>query len=396
MSFNGTEMPASPYSANDSLAFQYHGVHAHNHCRTQGLILAGSEQEARLSLRAQSIVALKLSLVSAANPLVTAQSTSAHQRYSFWHWLAPWTKAKQSIWREQTLSLLATALDQAPLLQALAIVERQLTALNAPAVWPAALLVWRDGLAKGSTCYEALQPFANVWGSDWLAWIEACELQGMPLAPLTPWINVKQHRHLLHVGLQPTVWRCSGWAIALTGMIALCVLKNPHHAMALIVNGLGIALPILLVGSWVFYELKKRLDTLLTLLPDNTLHSGWAAWWMALHLQARDADNLSPLEALQLAVQIPSAHKADFLPQVLAAAEAGQPLEVALSQSPYLPVADRLQFEAVQDSIGLRQAIETCWHHAETENANRGLRWLIGLEIGLTLLTLMSLSVWVN
>jgi hypothetical protein len=384
MSFNSAEIPTLPHSANDSLAFQYHGVDVHTHSRTQGLILATSEQEARLSLRSQSIVALKLSLVSAANPLVTAQSASAHTGPT-WYWLAPWVKAKQSTWREQTLSLLATALDQAPLLQALAIVERQLTALSAPDVWPAALLVWRDGLAKGLSCNEALEPFANVWGGDWLAWVEVCELQGMPLAPLTPWIKMEQYRHSLQESLRPILWHCQGWGVSVALLIVALFIKSPHLCLAFLENSLKILIPGALLGGWVVCNFKKRLEPRLNPSAETIRRLGWAAWWIALHLQTQDTENLSPLEALQMAVRMPSARQANFLHHVRAAAEAGQPLEIALSQSSQLPAVNRLRFEAVQDSNGLRHAIEACWHHAEEKAIKIQLRWLIGLDILLAL-----------
>lgn len=385
MNDKATERHSSLKGVETSLAFQYEGVHVHQHCRTQGLILAASEQEARLLLRGQQVVALRLSLVSAANPLVSAQSATA-QLHSPWQALTSRVTGGHDGWRTQTFSLLATALDQAPLLQALAIVERQLTALKAPAVWPAALLVWRDGLAKGLSCSQALQPFAGVWGSDWLAWVQVCELQGMPLAPLAPWIQVQQHRNSLQVALRPTVWRCYGWGIAMAVLILAGIIKNPHQAMAVIGSTLGMALPVVLAGGWMMVSLKKKLASVLEVTTEP-LRCGWAAWWMALHLQARDADNVSPLEALQMAVQIPSAQHATFLHQALAAVEAGQPLEVALSHSHGLSTADRLCFEAVQDSVGLRQAIEACWHRAEEQAQTCQLRWLVGIDILLTLAT---------
>ena len=103
-----TDTPASP-----SLAYHYDGVHVLDHNRSQGVLLAASEEEARLLLRHQHVVALRLSLVSAANPLVSSQS-AAHSISSPWLGLISLITGTHHTWQTQTLTLLVAALEHNP------------------------------------------------------------------------------------------------------------------------------------------------------------------------------------------------------------------------------------------------------------------------------------------
>ncbi|MFN8614575.1 MAG: hypothetical protein U0003_01515 [Vampirovibrionales bacterium] len=360
-------------SSSVPLAFSYHGLDLSSQERKKGIILAHSPEEARLQLRAQQIITLQLALLSSVNPSCSTESISSRD------WRSPFngTLFATSHWRTYIVQLLASLLPTHSLQQALLLLEQKLHQFNAPLVWQAALLLWRDGLSRGCSVSQCLQTFDWLWGQELMALFSLAEESGQWQAVLATWVEM--HHQAQQYEAMASGWkdRCVGWAGVLALFMMFSLAYSPFAFLKPVTLG-TVCLVAIILGmglSWKHLPWAGLLDSWKARL---TPYQFWAYWRLYLVSGATLVEALRGLQRLSC-LNVADRWVAHELQTGL---EQGQSLASLMEHFPRIPLRERLLWAAAHDEEAVNMLLALSWQQSFQRIAQwrrRGWQLLEGL-----------------